>query len=217
MSQGAIIGMIVGLIMTLMVLAKRRKRKDALLSTLEQQGPGPARAELDRMIPPVGTIPLGKIVDQCDRMASLAIIGDTEALRAEIDEHEGKLTAVAQVDGLALLGLAIRSEDPAPHAQALTELSARMDAEGGALMKLIKDKLRTYAGIAQAIAGQKVERKIHVQGRTLASKETGTPKIVLLQALARALEGTGGNGDSLRAEVRALTRAFDDGPAPSGS
>ncbi|MEM9459798.1 MAG: hypothetical protein AAGF11_36815 [Myxococcota bacterium] len=217
MSQGAIIGMLVGVVMMLILMAKRRKRKDALLSTLEQQGPGPARALLDRTLPAMGTIPLGKIVDQCERMASLAIIGDTEALRAEIDRHEGKLTAIAQVNGLALLGLAIRSDDPAPHAQALTELSARMDAEGGLMMKLVKDKLRTYAGIAQAITGQKVERKIHVNGRTLASKETGTPKIVLLQALARALEGTGGHSESLRAEVRASTRAFDDPPAPPES
>lgn len=209
MLQGAIIGAIVGGIMALMMFLKRRNRKEALLSTLEEQGPTAARTKLDLMIPPVRKIPINKIMDQCERMASLAIIGDTKALQDEIDGHDGKLTAVAQVDGLALLGLAIRSDDPAPHAKALDALAAKMEAEGGALMKLVKDKLRTFAGVAQAIAGQEVERKVHVQGRTLASKETGTPKIVMLQALALALEATGSSGDALRDEVRKLTRAFD--------
>jgi hypothetical protein len=209
MLQGAIIGAIVGSIMMLVMFLKRRKRKDVLLQTLEHEGQSAARAELDRMIPAIGAIPINKIVDQSERMASLAIIGDTVALQAEIDGHSGKLTAVAQVNGLALLGLAIRSDDPAPHAQALTELSAKMDAEGGALMKLVKDKLRTLAGIAQAIAGQQVDRDVHSRGRTLASKEMGTPKIVLLQALVRAAERTGENPEPLRAEVRTLTSAFD--------
>lgn len=208
MLQGAIIGAIVGVIMMLVMYVKRSKRKGALLKTLEEQGQAAAKAELDRMIKPVGAIPISKIVDQCERMASLAIIGDTAALQAEVDGHSGKLTAVAQVNGLALLGLAIRSDDPAPHAQALTELSAKMDAEGGALMKLVKEKLRTYAGVAQAIAGQPVDRSIHSQGRTLAGKEMGTPKIILLQAMVRAAEGAGENAEPLRAQVRALTSAF---------
>jgi hypothetical protein len=122
-------------------------------------------------------------------MAALGLLGDTEALRAELGKHTGLLTATMQVDGLALLSLALCSDDPIGPARELSELAAR-GYRDGKLARLYAARLvRAFSDVAQAFSGKPLSpssRSLLGQG----AMEGGMVEVVILRALQRALRAS---------------------------
>jgi len=210
MLQGAIIGLIVGIIMTVVMLLRRKGLQKQVLDLLARGDVAGARLYLDRKVPPVSKIPLNKINDQRDRMAALAAINDTAALEQEVAAHDGKLTATVQVDAVALFGIALRAGDPGPAVDRLDALATKMEQEGGALMGLVKKQTRAWADLGRGLQGQALtaEQRTAVGGLT---NHGGLVQLLVWQGLYKAFEaaGTPEHGQQYRAQVQALTQAFD--------
>ena len=210
MIQGALIGLIVGVILTVMRARSRKGIQAAVLGPLAAGDPAQARAALDKKIPPLTKIPNTKILEQRDRMAALTLLNDVQALEAETASHSGHITAVGQVNAIALLGVALRSADPADAARRLEDLATRVETEGGRLLGLVKKQVRAFAVLARGLGGAPMSADALGPIAALAN-ESGVTQIVLWQALARAYAAAGQaqNAESYRARVQAVTQAFE--------
>lgn len=209
--EGAIIGAVVGGIVSLIMILKRKGLRKELLRLLRDQGPDAARAFLDRKQPPIKKIPVGKLLNQRERMAALALLNDTESIETELSGHRGALTCTVQVGSIGLLGLTLRSADATDAARRLDELASRMEQEGGRTMKLVKKKTRALAVLAKAMAeGEKIPSEVRMTLDSF-SGDGGMVQLLVWQATAIALEKTGGEQQAadLRAKVRQLTDAFE--------
>ena len=209
--EGAIIGAAVGLAVSLVMLLKRKGLRTRFLRALKEAGPGAARALLDQKLPAVKKIPLGKILDQRERMAALTVLGDTDAILAEIAEHRGPLTCTVQVGAIGLLGVTLRGE-ATEGARRLDELASQMEQEGGRTMALVKKKTRALATLARAMAdGEPIPSDVRLSLESFTG-DGGMVQLLVWQATAAALDKTGGEQQAagLKAKVRAMTDAFDD-------
>ncbi|MCC6750333.1 MAG: hypothetical protein IT371_21895 [Deltaproteobacteria bacterium] len=213
MLEGAIIGAVVGVIVSVVMLLKRGSIRKKVLGTLQAQGPAAARSLLDRRIPPTRKIALRQILDQRERMAALTIFGDVAALEEEVAAHGGSLTAVVQVNGVALLGAALRSADARPAAERLVGLAEQIEREGGITMGLVKKKTRALATLAMGVTGVPIPTETRLTLDGLAG-EGGMVQILIWQALARAVDAMGQREQaaSLRRKVEELTSAFAQPP-----
>jgi len=209
--EGAIIGGAVGLVVSLVMLLKRKGLRDRFLKLLKEQGPDAARSFLDKKHPPLKKLPLSKLLDQRERMAALTVLGQTDAIEQEIAGHHGALTTTVQVGSIGLLGLTLRGPDPADAERRLDELAARMEQEGGRTMKLVKKKTRALAMLAHAtVAGEKIPSDVRMTLDSFSS-DGGLVPLLVWQALAVTLDKIGQEGQAagLRGKVQALTNAFD--------
>lgn len=207
--EGAIIGGAIGLIVSLVMLAKRSGRRKRLVATLANQGAAEARALLDAALPAVEKIPLSKILDQRERMAGLALIGDVEALKQEIAAHSGPLTAHAQVDAIAYLALAVRGANEEASG-GLDALAQRVEQEGGRGLMLVKKKVRALAELAKAVAGEPLDAAQRLTLDSVAG-EGGLVQLLVWQALSMAMriQGKITQAEGLANKVRKVTRAYE--------
>ncbi|MGK0360406.1 MAG: hypothetical protein ACI9U2_002719 [Bradymonadia bacterium] len=209
MLQGAIIGAIVGIIMTIVI--NRQKKNGALkvLGELEASGQQAARRALDAMQPAVTKVATSKFQKAIERLAGLAVIEETAALQAELNGLTGAQNILVQLKGIGLLGLAVRADDPSIYARQLRALSDAFDKDGGVLMKLVKRNLRIYANLAEGIAGDALTDETKLQFGNLAPKSS-MAGIVMYQARVMAAQA---NGQSTEAAacfevVKGQTQAF---------
>jgi hypothetical protein len=210
MIEGAIIGAVVGLVFSLIMILKRKGLRKELLRLLKGPGPDAARQYLDKKIQPLTKIKLNQILDQRERMAALTLLDDRDALEQEIAGHLGPLTAVVQVNAIALLGLALRAEDPSEPAQRLEQLATQVEQEGGRTLKLVKKKTRALAVLAQALGGERIPSDVRLTLESF-SGDGGMVQLLVWQATAVALdklEQTQQASD-LRQKVRSFTDAFE--------
>jgi hypothetical protein len=210
MLEGMIIGAVVGLVVSLVMILMRRGLRKEFLRLCREQGAPAARAFLDRKIRPTTRLRLSDILNQRERMSALALLGDGESLEREIDGHSGPLTAVVQVDAIGLLGLAVRSGDPAPWVQRLEALATRMEQEGGRTMVLVKKKTRALAGLGQGLLGQAIPSATRMTLESF-SGDGGMVQILVWQATSLALQRAGQDeqAEGIRKKVLALTDAFE--------
>jgi hypothetical protein len=211
MIEGAIIGAVIGLVVSMVMLLARKGTRKKLLQTLKAEGPEAARRLLDEKLPPLTKIPLGKILDQRERMVALAILGDLPALEQEIAAHRGTLTAVVQVDAIGLLGIALRSPDPSDAVARLDALATRMEKEGGATMALVKKKTRALAVLGKGLTGEPIPSQTRLVLESLTG-DGGMVQLLIWQAIARSLEKGGAQleqAQGLRRKVQEHTDAFE--------
>ncbi len=207
--EGAITGAVVGLVVSLAMIWHRARWAKRFLAALEGSGAGPARVLLDQGRPAAAKLSLGKLLSSRERMAGLTLLGDVEALQAEVAGHTGPLTAVVQVGAVGLLGLTLRGSDRAAAARELDALATRMETEGGAMMKLVKQQTRALATLARCVAdGRPVPQEIHGTVGALA-KNGKLVEAVVYQAVLEATRAAGGDPRGLEAKVRGITTAFD--------
>ncbi len=205
MLQGAIIGGVVGFIVAFVMLKKRSGAGRRVYQALESGGAPAARAVLDPWIAPInGPIKLSKLLDTIERVAALAIIGDLDALRAELARAEGKLSAVVQVQAMGLVALVTEAEDPAQWAAELEQVAQRVEAEGGAMLKLVKRNTRWMADVARELSGEGAVSYEHKQALAKYAGQMGPfSKPLLFKFLAKATEASGGNPDPFTARYKA--------------
>jgi len=209
--EGAIIGAVVGGVVSLVMILMRKGLRKELLRLLKQQGPEAARRFLDRKIPATRKLGINQILNQRERMAALALLGDTEAIDQEVAGHHGVLTATVQVGAIGLLGLTLRGADPAEGAARLDALATKMEQEGGRTMALVKKKTRALAVLANAMAsGERIPSEVRLTLESF-SGDGGMVQLLVWQATAIALEKLGQEqqAQGLRDKVRAFTDAFD--------
>lgn len=209
MLQGAIIGAIVGIVM--MFIQNQQKKKGAVkvLGELDSSGQQAARAALDAMQPAVTKVPTSKFQKVTERFAGLAIIDETAALQGEINGLTGAQNVLVQLQGIGLLGMAIRAEDPSVYATELRALSDAYDKDGGKLMKLVKRNLRVYANLAAGLSGEALTDETKLQFGSLAPKNS-MAGIIMYQARGMAAQATGQSTDAASCfeVVKGQTQAF---------
>lgn len=210
MLQGAIIGAIVGLVMTIVMAQQRKKGAGKVLSTFAASGKAAAREAVDAMQPAVTKVTANKFLKLQERFAALAIIGDTDAIEAEMTGLTGAQNVVVQLKAVGLLGLAVRADDPAPYAARLKEVSDAFERDGSKLMKLVKRNLRVFANLADKLAGGTLEDESKVAFGSLAQKNSMTG-VVLYQAMGMHHQANGNERDAASCfeVVKAQTQAFE--------
>jgi hypothetical protein len=208
MIEGAIIGGVIGVAVSLGMLYQRSARRKKLLKAL-QKGDSSAAQMLDLSIKPVIRIPLSKIIDQRERMAGLALVNDLESLEREVKEHEGALTAVSQVNAVGLLGIAIRG-DAADAARRLDDLATKLETDGSRALGLVKKKVRALAHLAAGVAGTPIPESQLASIESFAG-EGGLLQLVVWQcmALAAAKAGKTMQAQGYRRRVLDVTTAFE--------
>lgn len=209
MLQGAIIGAIVGVIMTIVINQQKKKGALKVLGELDSSGQQAARAALDAMQPAVTKVPTSKFQKVIERLAGLAIINETATLEGELSSLTGAQNILVQLKGIGLLGLAVRADDPSVYATQLRELSDQFEKDGGKLMKLVKRNLRIYANLAEGIGGAALTDETKLQFGNLAPSNS-MAGVIMYQARGMAAQA---NGQSTEAAscfdvVKAQTQAF---------
>ncbi len=207
MLQGALIGMVVGLVMAYLKWQKNKKRGASVLLAFASGGKAAGLEALNKTTPAMPEIKATQIVPQQERMAALAVIGDAGRIMQEIKLHRGKLKITAQVHGIALLGARVRGVSEA--SSQLTALATQMEQEGGSLMAAVKTKLRTYADLAGALDGSPLPPESGAAANRLTASENPMSSLVVMAALAMATEKVGGDAHVLRSKIRESTQAFD--------
>ena len=207
MVQGAIIGLIVGLVLWAVRQSKQKKGGKAVLTALSAGGPE-ARAALDAYVPPVaGSARAGKLLDLLERFGWLAIIGEHDALARESDALTGHVNIVTQLQAHAAVGL-IAHRAEAADLERLRAAVARLEAEGGALSGVVKKQLRDLRTVAEA--GPSTPLDVEAQRRVVARarKQGPAAKIVLLRFVIRAVEASGGDATPLKQEAEDASSAL---------
>jgi hypothetical protein len=207
MLQGALIGLIVGGVMAYLTWQKNKKRGTSVLLAFASGGKAAALKALNEATPAMPGLKANHLVAQQERMAGLAIIGDTDSIMQEIKLHRGKLNLTAQVHGIALLGARVRGVKEA--SGQLNELATKMEQEGGALMGAVKTKLRTFANLAAALDDTPLPPEAGTAAHRLSASEGPMARLVVMAALAKATERFGGDARVIRSKIRESTKAFD--------
>ncbi len=207
MLQGALIGLIVGGIMAYLTWKKNKKRGASVLTAFAEGGREAALKALNETTPAMPGLKANHIVPQQERMAALAVIGETDCIMREIKAQGGKLNLTAQVHGIGLLGASVRGVEGA--SGQLDQLATKMEQEGGKLMGAVKTKLRTFAKLAAAIDNTPLPPEAGAAAHRLSASENPMARLVIMAALAKATERVGGDAGPLRAKIRESTNAFD--------
>lgn len=200
MLQGAIIGLVVGLVMVAIRFYKQGKGGQAIKEAL-QKGGAEGRAALDNYVAPShsGKVSANKLLDHLERFGWLAILGDLQALEEEGQSIVGGLSVTTQLQAQALAGLLAHDPNPQRHVASMDAVADRIEAEGGMMLKLVKTTTGDIRAMARAIAGQGMdaEARKRLQGR--AGQSTPAVRVVLLRLIARATELAGEDPSSYRA------------------
>jgi hypothetical protein len=201
MLQGAIIGLVVGLVMVAVRLYQQRKGGAKVMEAIRAGGPE-ARTALDSYVKPIyGKVSAQKLINQLERYAWLAILGDFEALEAEAQAAEGMLNVVTQLRVQAYAGLlAHRTE--ARDLEAMEAVATRIQTEGGALSGLVKKIATDAQMVARGVAGQGVDPAVLDKVAKRAAQSGPATKAVLYRFLARACQANGMDSSGYEAEAR---------------
>jgi len=200
MLQGAIIGLVVGLVMFIVRTIQQKKGGSSVMAALRAGGPG-GRAALDGYVGPVhGKASANKLLDLLERYSWLAVIGDFDDLEREAANIEGHINIVSQLQAQAAVGLLAHRTEQRDLDQ-LRAVADRIEREGGALSKLVKKQVRDLAKVADALQTRQLD--VEAQQRVLAKARQSGPgtKLVLLRFVARAVEQAGGDASRIKQEA----------------
>lgn len=200
MLQGAVIGLVVGIIMVAIRAYKQGKGGSAIKEALKQGGPA-AREALDGYIKPspTGKVGASKLIDHLERFGWLAILGDLQALEQEGQAIQGSLTVMTQLQAQALAGLLAHDPNPQRHIASMDAVADRIEAEGGAMLKLVKNLTRDMRAMSNAMAGQPMDPEARTRLSKRAQQCSPAVRVVLLRLIARATEIAGEDPTEYRA------------------
>lgn len=203
MLTGAVIGAIVGVVIVFMQLAKHKAGAKKVAKAL-RRGPADARAALDAYVkPPSGKTSVQRIHELQERFSWLAILGAHDDLEREMAALEGHVTMLGQLRAQGVLGLlAHRTE--ARDFEALRTTTAFVDAEGGAMLRLVKSILHDQLAVAGVRDGKPLDFEATKRVYDRVSKSAIAAKIVGLRFLARMTGESGANATNLQREADEL-------------
>jgi hypothetical protein len=205
---GAGIGGAIGLGFALQMFRWQKK----LVAAVDHGDLPKARALIAKHAPPVkakGSFPNLKLLPQRTRVLGLWLVGDLDAVRAELALHTG---GPAYLTNVHLFGLLALATEPGTDAQSLVaeaeRVAERVDKEASALQKLLKDYAKMLVAVGAGLAGRPID------GRAigaLVNKVGGEPvltKILVLRMLVVAAERAGTPSADFAARLGTLTRKW---------
>lgn len=200
MLQGAIIGLVVGIVMVAVRFYKQGKGGQAIKEAIKEGGPA-ARGALDKYVAPSvnGKVSASKLLDHLERFGWLAILGDLHALEAEGQAIVGGLSVTTQLQAQALAGLLAHDDNPQRHFASMDAVGHRINNEGGAMLKLVKNTTNDIWAMARAMAGDGMDAAARTRLEKRAGQSTPAVRVVLLRLIARATEVAGEDPSAQRA------------------
>lgn len=176
-----------------------------------ESGADTALALLNTKIPPLAVVAYFRVLAQRERAAMLALLGEVKTLQSEQDARGGSLLQQANIDAVALMGLAIIDKNRAPHAKALQALAERIKADGGMTMAVLRKRVEAYAGLAKYLAGKNdkdYDGNMRWAVEDVIATENGALPVLLSLGLDEAMRR--GGKDDLRAphKKRILASGF---------
>lgn len=192
MIQGAVIGLIVGLIFTLITARKRKGKSLEVYRTFQTGGLSAARPVLDSWVPPIaGTVRTQDVPQTLERVAALGMIGDLSAVEREIGSAAGKLPVVIQIQAIGWLALVTQADDIDAAVAGLQATSERINTEGGALLKLVKVNTANMAAVAVEVAGGPAAPEARNKLASYAGQMGPFTKPLIYAFLAKAARASG--------------------------
>jgi len=205
---GAGIGAAIGLGLTLQVFRWQKQ----LVAAVDRGDLAKARALIAKHAPPVkakGSFPNLKLLPQRTRVLGLWLIGDLDAVRAELALHTG---GPAYLTNVHLFGLLALATEPGTDAQSLVaeaeQVSARVDQEAAAIQKLLKDYAKMLVAVGAGLAARPVDGRAIGALLGKVGNEPILTKILAMRMIVVAAERIGAPASEHAARLRALTRKW---------
>ncbi len=185
-----------------------RRRTHRVLRILDARGADAARAELDRLIPPVTRAgSFRQRVKQEERYAGLAVIGRGDVLAEEMASVTGTPWEVAMLKRVGLLGIAV-SVDSVGAAHQLQQLADEVEQNGdgrtAASLRVEASAVRCFHEDGELSDEAEAFLRRFAGGR-------GLSRVLGMRALSLALRQVGRSSEAveLDAKIRKYTRVFD--------
>ena len=163
-------------------------------ATCAESGADAALEQLNTKIPPLVQVAYFRVLAQRERAAMLAMLGEVKTLQSEQDARGGSLLQQANIDAVALMGLAITDPNRKPHAEALQALAERIKADGGMTMAVLRKRVEAYAGLAKYLAGKNdkdFDGKMRWAVEDVIATENGALPVLLSLGLDEAMRRAG--------------------------
>jgi hypothetical protein len=170
-----------------------------------------ARAILAKRAPAVApskSFPLSKLLVQRARVIGLWLLGDLDAVRAELAKHGGSAAYVANVQMFGQLCLALESPDPSADLAALDASAARVDAESNRLQKLLRDLASLLRRVAVGLGGTSIAESDARQLMGRLNQEPLLTRILILRTFVVGAARAGTPNPRLAQSLSALTKKF---------
>lgn len=119
-----------------------------------ERSPTAALAVLDGRIPAVTRLSSADAAKQGQRAAALALIGDAERIRREVEAHEGPPDAVAGTGAISWLAYVAAGGDAALAEARLDDLSARLEHDPNGIGAPVRLRVAGALGLVRATLGQ---------------------------------------------------------------
>jgi hypothetical protein len=179
----------------------QQKKGGAKVLAAVQAGGFEGRQALDSYVkPPSGKVGANRMLELLERFSWMAVIGDHEDLEREAAEIEGHINIVSQLQAQAAVGLLAHRTEPRD-LERLRGVADRIEAEGGALSKLVKKQSRDLATVASALQQQPLDPDAMQRVYAKARQSGVATKVVLMRFLARAAEAGGQDPRRFQAEA----------------
>lgn len=192
MLQGAIIGMVAALVMVVITAVRNNKGGKKIMAALDADDAAGARAALDAYAKPPGVkVRAGQMPLMIERFAWLGIIGDLETLENEYRSLNVSNKGVSyQLRTQAITSLLAHRTDPAD-LEELQALYEDIQANGGAMLGLIKKLVAAHLAVARGLQGVAID-PAHLTALNKRSQALGPGTTIMLQRfIARSVQAVG--------------------------
>jgi hypothetical protein len=202
---GAGIGGAIGLAFALQMFRWQKQ----LVAAVDKGDLAKARALIAKHAPAVkakGSFPNLKLLPQRTRVLGLWLVGDLDAVRAELALHTG---GPAYLTNVHLFGLLALATEPGTDAQSLIaeaeQVCARVDKEAAAIQKLLKDYAKMLVAVGIGLAGRPIDGRAIGALLNKVGSEPVLTKILALRMIVVAAERAGTPSPDFAARLRVLT------------
>jgi hypothetical protein len=125
-------------------------RSHRFLHERRRRGEVAARDRLDELFPTNTRLARSRVGLARRRMVALALLGDLETLEREVRAHVGPPALVAEVNAVALVGLALRGTDPRGAMERIDDLHRRLRRQAGSRAQATVWRLGQLTEIARS-------------------------------------------------------------------
>jgi hypothetical protein len=210
--EGALIGGFVGGAVAGYVAWNLARWQKAFVAAVDAGDVATARKILAKRatgVPPSKSFPLNKLLQQRARVVGLWLLGDLDAVRAELAMHHGSAAYLANVQMWGQICLALEADDPSGDLAMLDATATRVEAESNRLQKLLRDLAQLLYRGACGLRGTPIADS---DARRLMSRAHQDPllsRILILRLLAISAERAGKPNPRLVASLAGITRRFE--------
>lgn len=207
MVEGAVIGAVIGGIVALSTTLKNSRWQRAFSAHLREGKLDLARSLLFKHTKevPRGAFPIRMLLPQRNRLAGLAVLGDSAALEQELGRHTGSAAYKAQVRQFNLLLLALRDTDPSARIAEIRSTADEVGKEANAMQKLLVNRAALLARVVGGLLGEPVDQADELALLKGSRDEPILVRIAYYRLLELCDERRGKPNDRYRTQLPELT------------